>query len=484
MQQTRMLTYKPRWFQNQRLILGFIATVIVWYIMASFLNLSGLLALVLAVQIVLFFSLFFRPVWAMASLIVGQFTAASYMVTLGGTQISIRLLWAIMALLLVIPALRTRGGIKLGRQSLYIIIPAVIFFGLATAANAVNVDMSYTLQYLRTGVTSLAMIFFLPAVVNSQKDLKILMMVTLITCVVSAVFAIMQHYHVVGMGSISLYPSSILRGRTIGLTEGPVHLGYDLSIIILPIIALLLFKGVSPSSSRLLPVLLVVIVVALYFSYTRSGLYSLAPGLLVMVFLMTGKMRKTAIILSVVLIVGFFAYIQVSGSRYSKSFGQDTSSTGRLALWQAGAKIAMDYPVFGIGEGRFEKVSLDYASGIHIDSMPEVIGVLGQEQPHNDFLRVWLSFGTPALVAYLAIFVGIFRNFYRGYKEATKRFLKALALGCFAALIAYIVNAAMHNLMDSVPLLWILAGLSIAVVKVSRQQKKAAENKDLLPDSK
>jgi O-antigen ligase len=483
MQQTSMLAYKPRWFQNQKFIIGLIGTMIVWFILTSFLNLTGLLALVLGVQIVLFLFLFDRPVWAMASLIVGQFTTSNYMIMIGSTQISIRLLWTMLAFILIIPVLRSKGGIKVGSHSLPIIIPTVIFFALATAANAVNVDMSFTLQYLRTGVTSLAMIFFLPAVVNSQKDLKILTMVTLITCVVSAVFAIMQHYQVMGMSSISLYPTSIIRGRTIGLTEGPVHLGYDLSIIILPIIALLFFKGVGPSAKRFLPVLLVVIIIALYFSYTRSGLYSLAPGLVVMAFLMKGKMRNTAILISIVLIVAGFAYVQISGSRYSKGFGEDTSSTSRLALWQAGAKIAMDYPVFGIGQGRFEKVSLNYASGIHIDSMPEVVGILGQEQPHNDFLRVWLSFGTPALVVYLVIFFGIFRNFYRGYKDATKKFLRALSLGCFAALIAYIVNAAMHNLMDSVPLLWILAGLSIAVLKVAKEQKKAAENKALIPDS-
>jgi len=33
--------------------------------------------------------------------------------------------------------------------------------------------------------------------------------------------------------------------------------------------------------------------------------------------------------------------------------------------------------------------------------------------------------------------------------------------------MAYIVNAFSHNLMDSVPLMWILAGFSIAVAKLA-----------------
>lgn len=137
----------------------------------------------------------------------------------------------------------------------------------------------------------------------------------------------------------------------------------------------------------------------------------------------------------------------------------------------------MDYPIFGIGEGRFEQVSVGYAPDITVKSMPSVVGILGQEQPHNDFLRVWLSFGTPDLVAYLVIFVFIFMNFFKGYRESTRKFTKAFSLGCFAAVIAYIVNAATHNLMDTVPLLWILAGLSIAVVKLTNEAKLKAQNK-------
>jgi O-antigen ligase len=103
-------------------------------------------------------------------------------------------------------------------------------------------------------------------------------------------------------------------------------------------------------------------------------------------------------------------------------------------------------------------------------------GVLGKEAPHNDFLRVWLSFGTPALLAFLWAFVGILRNFFDSYQQSSRRFLKSFALGCFAAMMAYAVNAATHNLMDSVSLLWILGGLSIATTKLalSKQSLKGS----------
>lgn len=71
MQDARVLTYKPKSFQNQRLFLGTVVTAIIWYILAAQFHLSGLLGLVLAVQIILFLLVFYRPVWAMAALIVG-----------------------------------------------------------------------------------------------------------------------------------------------------------------------------------------------------------------------------------------------------------------------------------------------------------------------------------------------------------------------------------------------------------------------------
>jgi hypothetical protein len=156
MQETRVITYKPRWFQNQKLILGTVAVSVFWQLLASQLKLTGLISLILAVQLVLFVFLFHRPIWAMAALIVGQLTASNYMITLGDTQISIRLMWTVLAIILLIPIIKARGGIKLGGQARRVLIPSIIFFCLATVSNAVNVDMSYTMQYLRTGFTSLS----------------------------------------------------------------------------------------------------------------------------------------------------------------------------------------------------------------------------------------------------------------------------------------------------------------------------------------
>ncbi len=104
-------------------------------------------------------------------------------------------------------------------------------------------------------------------------------------------------------------------------------------------------------------------------------------------------------------------------------------------------------------------------------------GALGFYEAHNDFITVWAEYGTVALLAYLWVFTGIFRNFLETYRRSSSLFLKSLALGCFGAIICYMVNAFTHNVMDSSQLLWIFAGLSLATTKLTLSEQTAQGRK-------
>ena len=491
MQNLKAVRYQPQWFQNPRLLIGTLAIVFTAWLGLQ-LGFWRMITLVLIIQIILFILAFRRPVWAVAALLVGQFTASTYWLNIAGTQITSRLVWTILSVLIVLPLLKLKGDIKLGRHARYVIIPTVIFYCLASIANMVNVDMAETYQYLRTGITALAIVFFLPAVVKNEKDLKLLAMVIFIVCLISALAAVMQHYRGLGLPVYTL-GQGISRNRAPGLSQGSIFLAYELPIVILPLFALFLLKGVNPQTRKFLPVLILVMLAGLYFTYTRSGMYSLLPGVLVMFFLLKGKVKKTLFLIFLVMAVGFLIYTNMQGTRYSKGFSDESSAAGRLVLWQAGVMIALDNPIFGIGPGRFIEVSRYYSSEVEVSAVSGELGMgaLGMEQPHNDFIRVWLTFGTPAFLVFIWVFVVIFRNFYYGYRRSSRPFIKALAFGGCGALMAYVVNAFSHNVMDSVPLLWILAGFSIAITKLAEAPKPVAITEGLvntpainpLPDS-
>ena len=188
-----------------------------------------------------------------------------------------------------------------------------------------------------------------------------------------------------------------------------------------------------------------------------------------MVLLMKGKPKKEFFLAMLILGVAFLGFAEMTANRYSKGFEEEKSAAGRLVLWEAGLLIALDNPISGIGSKRFEEASVAYASAISSESMKrfDVGRGLGTTEAHNDFLRVWSSYGTVALLALLWLFVGVFRNFLDAYRHSRTRFLKGFAVGCFGAVAAYIVNAATHNVMDTSQLMWILGGLSIATTKLA-----------------
>lgn len=472
MQNTEVVTYQPRWFQNQLMVPGVVALAGMFWLAESgnLGEISGPLFLVLLAQIILFLLLVRRPIWAMAALVVGQCTASNYMLSIAGLQISVRFLWAIMTLLLLVPILRKKGGIKLGSKAQRIIIPAIILFCVATIANFVNTDLSSTVTYLRMIVTSLIILFLLPASIKNEGDLKLLALVALITCSVSAIFALLQYLSLQGILPIyELYEGTIFEGRVSGLSESPVALGFILPIVLLPMIALYLLKGVNSRTRNLLLLLSAIILTALFFTFTRSGIYSLIPAFLFMAFLMKDKLKNKFFLVMLIMSATFFLFAGMTNSRYFQGFSDEGSAAGRLVLWQVGVDIALDHPILGIGVDRYLEVSPKYLLTIDpsLIKVPGAERVLGNYRAHDDFLTVWLSFGTAALLAYLWIFIGILHNFLEAYRHSSTLFLKGFTLGCLGAVAAYIVNAATHNVMDSSMLIWILGGLSIATTKIA-----------------
>jgi O-antigen ligase len=475
LQTTEEIVYQPPWFFNGRLVFGTIAVVLVsWFIAVQF-GLPGALSFVLAVQITLFLFLFHRPVYAMASLLVGQFTASAYLIPLSDTQtISVRFIWTVLTILLLIPVLGQKGGIKLGKRARRIIIPAIAFFAIATLSNMINANMSIAFQYLRNFSTALVILVLLPASVKNEKDVKRLALVALITCAVSGIIAVMQHYSFRGAPVITLYNNPNIQGRMPGLSDSAVNLAFDLPIVILPAAAIYFCRGVGLWSRRIIALLILIMTAALFFTYTRSGMYALAPGLLVLIFLAKGKSKKEMLLVALVLVVFFVYYVTLKGNRYSQGFSEEESAAGRLVLWQAGAQIALSSPILGIGEGKFQDVSVSYLTSAENNNnllqTQQAVGLLSSNPVHNDFIRVWLAYGTPALILYLWFFVVIFLNFLEAYRRSDTRFLKGFTIGCIGAIAAYIVNAATHNLMDSAYFLWIFGGLSIAVTKLTQHK--------------
>jgi O-antigen ligase len=466
------LNYPENQIQNRRFIVASIGLLALMFLLTLLFKIQSALSLILAAQTLFFLFGFRRPVWAVASLLVGQLTASDWFFVLSGTLISVRFLWTIFAGIFLIAILFKEGKIEVNRRARRVLLPAIIFFILAIIANAANTDLSFTLQYLRQVSTALVALIILPAVVKNEQDLKILALVAVITCTISALFALSQHYHFRFLPlSTTIFGEGFVGRRAWGLTAGPVILGFILPLVIIPALCLIFHGSINRRYYLVLIFSILLMSAATYFTYTRSAIYSFGAGMIAMILFMKIKIKKELFLAAIILCVSFVIYTDMKQNRYSTGISNETSAAGRLVLWQAGAQIAMSSPILGIGGRDFEKVSRAYTSKVEVNtSVIQAQDVLGVQQPHNDFLRVWVSYGTPALIAFLWFFVAVFRNLLEYYRKSSRRFAKGLALGLFAALTTYIVNAFSHNVMDSVFVLWIFGGLSIALFKLGSQK--------------
>lgn len=409
------------------------------------------------------------PSWVAAPLLLVEFTLPDYMVP--GLGMSLRLTVATLSLILLAPfVLRDlQAWPKAFRQ---VILPAMALVVLSTVVNLMFSDFNYAFKYLRYVMSAFVIMIVFVAAIRSRQDLRRVALVALLIALASAGAAIQQHYmpgSPVHSGSVTPATISYWGSRALGLTENPVLLAGDLAPVLVPLLVVLVsvyWKGGRARTVLFLAA--VVLLLGLYFTTTRSGLLAAGVGLAFSGLMLHGQPRKitlSAVIGAVIL----FELLQGTGliqSRYYETDDSSGSGSTHTALWLVDFSVAMNNPFLGIGHQNFQDVSVDYrsvAAGTGAES------AIGTYDPHNDFLNVWLSWGFLALVAYVFFFLGMLRNFARA-AQCADPFIRAFAVGCAGGVVAYAAGAAFHNYMDSSMLLWIFAGLSVAMARVAARQ--------------
>ncbi|MDP2675111.1 MAG: O-antigen ligase family protein [Dehalococcoidia bacterium] len=413
-----------------------------------------------------------RGIWVLGAIIVSEFTISNYLYIFSeSVWISSRLVIVMASVLIVAPHIIRRPD--LGPAARGMMVMALAFVALTTLADAAYADGSYVFQFFRYIVTGVTVLALLPALVTSRDDLRDLALVALTVAVASALVALLQHYHYKGApiyqgvphtGAISRFES--WEGRSLGLSESPVYLSNVLLVMLFLLMGVLISANLSTKSRRVLGFALVILALGLYLTYTRSWSYSAALALLPTILIYRGRYRREFWLLAIMAGAIFLYYSDYQGSRYTLGPGSESSAAARPVLWSAGLNIAMDHPFLGVGHNSFLELSPEYASANPAPTGTEAKSVLGVYTPHNDFLNVWLSFGAAALFFYLAIIVLSVKNFVEAYFQTSDSFLKGVAIGGMGALLAFETNSFFHNFFDSTLTLWLLAGLSLAVVKL------------------
>ncbi|MCR4778303.1 MAG: O-antigen ligase family protein, partial [Lachnospiraceae bacterium] len=97
-------------------------------------------------------------------------------------------------------------------------------------------------------------------------------------------------------------------------------------------------------------------------------------------------------------------------------------------------------------------------------------------KPHNLYLQIWMLYGFPALLAFLAAAVWYFIDSVKTYKGADLSIPSTglgigLALGVFGYLVCGLAN---DSCVAVAPLFWVMWGFGMAVNKLARKSRKEA----------
>ncbi|MFZ0931413.1 MAG: putative O-glycosylation ligase, exosortase A system-associated [Syntrophobacteraceae bacterium] len=182
---------------------------------------------------------------------------------------------------------------------------------------------------------------------------------------------------------------------------------------------------------------------AVLMTYSRGAMVSLLAASPLYVMRSTKENRKLMIagLACLVMLLPFLAGKEIRARFFTvNEYKQDESAQSRFGSWEAAFKIAMDYPVFGVGVRNANLLSHQYGA----DMQGRTI--------HSVYLQIAADCGFPAMGFYVAIFFIAWRNLRRlqmRYRSSTSGDYKLaynLACGIEASMAVFCVGAAFLSL--------------------------------------
>lgn len=143
------------------------------------------------------------------------------------------------------------------------------------------------------------------------------------------------------------------------------------------------------------------------------------------------------------------------------------ANMGRLALWEAGYKMFLDRPIFGLGD-------IDLAKYFKIYKKPYQKEIQGHL--HNNFIHILATLGLFGLLAVCLLFYKIILIDLKIYFAVKSQpFISSYALGAIAAFIGFLISGLTElNFWDHeiTTLIWFTFGLNIALFRSVKPDNK------------
>jgi putative inorganic carbon (HCO3(-)) transporter len=237
------------------------------------------------------------------------------------------------------------------------------------------------------------------------------------------------------LGTVDIY-------RAGGLFEHPNLLAGYLAIL-LPICIALLFSRISPLAKAALAAVVVLGLVALVITLSRSGWISFAAGFVVLFLfsMLHQRLRLRYVLARVLVIIGLVAALSLASGDIVRRF--TASDPGAVQFrWDmiyAAFDMVMDRPVLGVGLNTFVAHFPQYANPPGREAVNAKYGDLWPVV-HNSYLVTWSEQGTIGFALLIGLYGCVLWTGLRTARYMLDDRLFALNLGACCGVVAIMVD--------------------------------------------
>jgi O-antigen ligase len=213
--------------------------------------------------------------------------------------------------------------------------------------------------------------------------------------------------------------------------------------------------------------------VALYYTFTRSCWLGLLAGLAFVPWLSIPRSWRPALVAGMILGIGLGGLCV--GSKIVNMGRKDSDGDAGHSVFQRASfvyvsmRMLSDAPLFGCGFGRFYDQKMPYLSDRSQQIELESIRKLDH---HNTFLSVLTETGVVGFSLFVAVLTAWFRTACALVRCPSTQWTRNQGLFSLAVLMAYLTNALFHDLTLSPSEQWILClvmGVTVGLQNMARQ---------------
>ena len=319
--------------------------------------------------------------------------------------------------------MRSGKKLRLDRIGFY----PVLLFGAACLAVLSSLYPWLSGRFLRYHIICALCVLTTVNSVRSAADMKRLLFGVSCMVLVSAVYGLIQRAQGIAVEAryVDLSLNSGMPGRVQSYFDNPNTYAQVLVLLLPPVLGLTVCAKRRISRVGAAFVLLMGLL-AIGMTYSRSGWIGLAAAVLFFVLLRKPKLVP-ALILAAILCVPLLPKSIVNRILTIGLVGRDTSVTSRFPLYRAGFRLICARPLLGAGLG--------------IDAVREYIidynvyyTMIYYSHLHDLFLQVWAETGLPGIVGLVGSSFWGMKHMVRAQRRPGSRTVKVLTAACCSAL--------------------------------------------------